>query len=108
MRWTNWYTHPADNRYYVFEFHESAHAEEFARDLKGAGIGFERGNAEGPAVDGGLFGVHRKDFKEALRLNHLLHGRHRTPFIPQASLRWGVLIFTAAVVALALIGWMVA
>ena len=27
------------------------------------------------------FGVHRSVFKEALRVNHLLHGRHRAPFI---------------------------
>lgn len=105
MRWTNWYTHPADNRYYVFEFREAAHSEEFARDLERSGIAFERGDAEGPSEVGHLFGIHRRDFKEALRLNHLLHGRHRTPFIPHAPLRWGVLILTAGVLAVAVIGW---
>ena len=28
MRWTNYFIHPGDNRYYVFSFRETAHAEE--------------------------------------------------------------------------------
>ena len=120
MRWTNWYPHPADNRYYVFEFSDSNLADAYGRGLKEAGIEFERevsdtaldgGSAAGGGAAGGgpqphRFGVHRQYFKEASKVNHLLHGQHRTPFIPHAGLRWGMLVGTAAVVALALLGWM--
>ena len=42
MRLTNWYTHPADNRYHVFEFRDMEMGEEFERDLTQAGIAFEK------------------------------------------------------------------
>ena len=42
MRLTNWYTHPADNRYHVFEFRNMEMADEFEQDLVSAGIEFER------------------------------------------------------------------
>lgn len=112
MRWTNWYLHPADNRYYVFEFRDVSLADEYEGRLQAGGVGFER---EDPLSQGDSsageevvhrFGVHRKDFKDALRLNHLLHGEHRSPFIPHAGLRWGMLAVTAGVVMLALWGWL--
>lgn len=114
MRLTNWYTHPADNRYHVFEFRDAGLADEFERDLKAGGIDYERevhedGSGEGIVGDADFvarFGVHRNVFRAALRLNHLLHGRHRAPFIAHAGLRWLMLLFTAAMVGLALMGWM--
>ena len=107
MRLTNWYTHPADNRYHVFEFRDADLAEEFQRDLESAGTEYER---EVPAPDAeeevARFGVHRSLFKQALKVNHLLHGRHRRPFIAHVGLRWFMLLFTAALVGLAIAGWM--
>ena len=101
MRWTNWYTHPGDNRYRVFTFGKLEHADEFAADLDDAGIEHER-HLEGEEH---LFGLHRRDFKPALRLNNLLHARHRTAFISNRIFRWGLLLFTAAAVAIAVIGY---
>lgn len=115
MRWTNWYLHPADNRYYVFEFRDADLADAYESGLKDAAIEFEReasetGSDHDGAPDGRprahRFGVHRQHFKEALKVNHLLHGQHRAPFIPHAGLRWAMLVVTAAAVALALLGWM--
>lgn len=107
MRLTNWYTHPADNRYHVFEFHDAEMAAEFQQDLKAAGIEFEREvpdqDAEGEVA---RFGVHRSLFKEALKVNHLLHGRYRSPFIAHTGLRWFMLLFTAAMLGLAVAGWL--
>ena len=107
MRLTNWYTHPADNRYHVFEFRNADMADEFQRDLEAAGVEFER---EVPSQDAdeevARFGVHRSLFKEALQVNHLLHGRHRSPFIAHKGLRWFMLLFTAAMLGLAIAGWM--
>jgi len=107
MRWTNWYVHPADNRYHVFEFRSVALADEFQEDLEAAGIAFERAPME--AEDDSVmerFGIHRTDFKAALRVNHMLHGRHRRPFIAHAGLRWAMLCITAAALGLAIMGWM--
>lgn len=108
MRWTNWYTHPGDNRYYVFEFRSVAMADEFEGDLKTAGIAFERAplEREGDNVVE-RFGIDRSEFQAALMVNHLLHGRHRRPFIAHRGLRWAMLLITAGVVGLAVMGWMV-
>ena len=109
MRLTNWYTHPADNRYHVFEFRDAEMAEEFERDLVRGDIAFEKAPIEAASSGEGIvlkFGVHRSVFKEALRVNHLLHGRHRQPFIAHVGLRWLMLLVTAGMVVLAAIGWM--
>lgn len=109
MRLTNWYTHPVDNRYHVFEFRDAQLAEEFEGDLIREGIEFEKAPIEAAQHGEGVvlqFGVHRTAFKEALRVNHLLHGRHRRPFIAHVGLRWLMLLVTAAMVVLALVGWM--
>jgi len=106
MRLVNWYQHPADNRYNVFEFRNAEMAEEFARDLEREGVEVDRGEREeeGEVVD--LFGVHRDQFKVALRVNHLLHGRYRRPFIAHRGLRWAMLLVTALALGLAMLGWM--
>jgi len=96
MRWTNYFIHPADNRYYVFTFNEDAHAERFELALKEEEIPFERSENE--------FGVPRTYFNEALRQNHLLHAEIRKPFIENKGLRWTMLILTAAVLLLAIVG----
>jgi len=106
MRLVNWYPHPADNRYEVFEFNDAELAQEFAEDLGRAGVEAERGEREEEGTTVFLFGVHRSRFKEALRVNHLLHGRHRRPFIAHRGLRWAMLLITALAVGLGLMGWM--
>lgn len=106
MRLVNWYPHPADNRYQVFEFRSRELAEEFARDLKEEGIEAERGERQEEGDTVALFGVHRDQFKAALRVNHLLHGRHRRPFIAHRGLRWAMLLITALAVGLGVMGWM--
>ena len=106
MRLVNWYPHPADNRYQVFEFRSRELAEEFARDLEREGIDAERGERQEEGDTVALFGVHRDQFKAALRVNHQLHGRHRRPFIAHRGLRWAMLLITALAVGLGVMGWM--
>ena len=106
MRLVNWYPHPADNRYQVFEFRSRELADEFARDLEKEGIAAERGERQEEGDTVALFGVHRDQFKAALRVNHLLHGRHRRPFIAHRGLRWAMLLITALAVGLGVMGWM--
>lgn len=96
MRWTNYFLHPADNRYYVFTFREEVHADRFELSLKKDGVPYERSEKE--------FGVPRTHFNEALRHNHLLHAENRKPFIENKGLRYTILIVTAAMVLLAVVG----
>ena len=42
MRWTNYFLHPSDNRYYVFTFKEEEHADRFEHSLSEDKIPFER------------------------------------------------------------------
>ena len=96
MRWTNYFLHPGDNRYYVFTFREEEHAERFGIALEKDGIPFERNEKE--------FGVPRTHFNKALRHNHLLHADIRKPFIENKGLRWTMLIVTGAMLLLAIVG----
>lgn len=96
MRWTNYFLHPNDNRFYVFTFKEEEHADRFEHALSEDKIPFERNKRE--------FGVPRTHFNEALRHNHLLHADIRKPFIENKGLRWTMLIVTGAMLLLALIG----
>ncbi|MGA0434901.1 MAG: hypothetical protein ACO3MV_04465 [Flavobacteriales bacterium] len=100
MRWTNYFIHPGDNRYYVFAFKEALHADEFEQMLGDQSIGYERHMEDSEW----LFGVHRDHFQKALHCNHLVHANHRNKFIPVKGLRYGLLIGTAAMIALAIAG----
>ncbi|MDA0939883.1 MAG: hypothetical protein O2990_02665 [Bacteroidetes bacterium] len=102
MRWVNHHTHPGDTRYHVFVFRELHHAERFEERCNAAGIPFER-HEEGGEV---MFGIAKNHFKTALHANHMVHAEFRSPFIPDRGWRWGLLMFTGAVVALALLGWL--
>lgn len=100
MRWTNYFIHPGDNRYYVFTFREETHAAEYEAMLNAANIPFEPHEED----DQFLFGIARTHFREALRCNHLVHAKYRTKFIPVKGLRYAMLIVTAAVLLLAIAG----
>ena len=108
MRWTNYFTHPGDNRYYVFAFGEELHANAFEKRLNDLGIDHERHleTAEGHSTGRNewLFGVHRDYFKKALEANHLVHAEFRDKFIPVSGVRWSLLIGTLAVILFALAG----
>jgi len=100
MRWTNYFIHPGDNRYYVFSFAEPEHAEEYEEMLRTEEVPFERHEEDGQW----LFGVPRSHFRKALHCNHLVHANHRTKFIPVDGLRYTLLVVTGAVLAVALVG----
>ncbi|MBV41882.1 MAG: hypothetical protein CL834_02495 [Crocinitomicaceae bacterium] len=101
MRWTNYFIHPGDNRYYVFSFREDDHADDFEQRLKNAQIPFERHRENSEW----LFGVARTYFKQALNANHLVYAQYRTKFIPVKGLRNAMLAVTLGAVVLALIGF---
>ena len=102
MRWVNHYTHPGDTRYQVFVFGEAEHAQRFEHRCTDENIPFEKHEENGEV----LFGIAKTHFAKALRANHLVHAEFRTHFIPHRGWRWGLLVFTGTVLALAVLGWL--
>ena len=105
MRWTNYFIHPADNRYYVFSFKEKNHKEMFEKALIAEKIPFE--NFEDEELEYGakyLFGIPRTHLNEAMKENNLLHASIRGPFIKSKTLRWSLLLITGFMIALSLLG----
>ena len=102
MRWVNHYTHPGDTRYHVFVFREAHYVSRFESCCQEEGIPYEK-HEEGEEV---MFGIAKTHFSQALRANHLVYAEFRSHFIPSRSWRWGLLVFTAAVLGLALMGWL--
>jgi hypothetical protein len=105
MRLTNYFIHPADNRYYVFSFQEEDHSMIFKDLLENKSIPFEFQKDE--ELEYGakyLFGVPRTHFQDALKQNHLLYADIRSPFIPNKYFRWLLLVITAVFLLLAILG----
>ena len=105
MRWTNYFIHPGDNRYYVFTFKKEGHKCMYEKALIDAGIPYE--NFEDDELEYGakyLFGIPRTHISEAIRENNLIHASIRKPFIQSVFLRWIVLGVTGLMLALAIVG----
>ena len=105
MRWTNYFIHPGDNRYYVFSFNKEDHKERFEKALTSENIPYE--NFEDEELEYGakyLFGIPRTHINEAMRVNNLLHASIRGPFIKSKTLRWSLLLITGFMIALAILG----
>lgn len=103
MNITNFDDHPGDNRYYVFKYRLDEHADEFATLLQEKNVVYERFYDEDNDMT--LFGIAKTFSKEAIWCNNIVHGRHRKPFISIGILRWALLIVTAGMILLALIGY---
>jgi hypothetical protein len=104
MRLTNYYEHPGDNRYYVFEFPTDEIADEFENYLRQRAVAFERhfDADESPNI---LFGVKRDFLRDAMWCNNMVYAAHRQPFITNVFFRWALLVITATFIALAFIGY---
>lgn len=104
MRLTNYYEHPGDNRYYVFEFANDELANEFEQHLNTREVGFER-HFDAEESRNILFGVKRDHLRDAMWCNNMVYARHRERFIPNGFLRWFLLLVTAGFIGLAIIGY---
>ena len=103
VRITNYFIHPADNRYYVFVFREKIHADYFENLLHERNIEYERHYDD--ENDEILFGVHKQYKKETLNCNFLAHAKFRRPFIRSPWVKYILLIVTFAMTALAIAGY---
>jgi hypothetical protein len=98
---TNFEEHPSEPEWIVFRFAASSIADEFVEELTRAGVKHERDTEGGPPF---LVGVRKSQREAAVRLNYLVLGRHRSPFIADRYLRLGVFAFLALLIALAVAG----
>lgn len=90
----------------VYEFYLDAHADEFQSMLEEKKIVFERFKDDDQADAPTLFGIEKTYLKEATWCNNMIHSKYRKPMIPNAIMRWGLLVITAVVITLAVVGYL--
>jgi hypothetical protein len=101
---TNFQSHPTNSSYVVFHFPSVEMANDFEIKLAAAAIPFERDNPEDGEQEKYYFGIRRMYFKKAKKINYLVYGHHRTPFIGNKIYKWIILGFTIAIIGLAIVG----
>ena len=106
IRLTNYYLHPGDNRYMVFEYREEEHASYFKSKLEREGIPYEDHLEAHDDAEKWMFGVHVNYKSKAEKANFLCHAHFRKPMIGNKVVAWSLLVFTASFVILALIGYL--
>lgn len=98
---TNFDDHPTDPTWMVFRFGDGDMAREFIEGLDEANIPHELDDGDGPLR---LIGVKQRHREAAIRVNYVVLGRHREPFISNTLVRWALIGFTAILIALAVLG----
>jgi hypothetical protein len=102
IRVTNYYDHPTEPAYKVIHFRTKEAADHFEQLLQEKNIGYERDDSQHNGRPLVLFGIHKRDFKEALRLNFLTHAKYRKPLIPDKAGRIFFLLLMGFIVAIAI------
>lgn len=104
---TNFGDHATEPTWMVFRFSDRSVAREFIAELEAAGIPYEAESEEDLVLgDLRLIGVKQRFREEAVRVNYLVLGRHREPFLSNTLIRWSLLGFVGILVALAIAGWL--
>ncbi|UKN01450.1 hypothetical protein K6119_17125 [Paracrocinitomix mangrovi] len=101
----NYRKHPEQERFRVFAFGSEEEADMFQTELEKRNIWFERGTEEAKQGQVYLFGVDKSDFKQAMQANYAVAAKHRDPMIKNKFLRYALVILTASLVTLGLIGY---
>ncbi|PCI97450.1 MAG: hypothetical protein COB15_07750 [Flavobacteriales bacterium] len=100
---TNYSDHPTRIGYTVYRFFEKERADYFEELLKKDGLYFESSIEEHENTLY-LYGVRKGDSKKTMNANYLVSAKFRNKIIPNIYLRWGVIIFFIAALAIAIIG----
>ncbi len=101
----NYAKHPENSEYVVYRFADENRANSFEEALNEKSIQFEKGMHDKKQVTYYLFGVHKNYYKVTEKINFSVEAKHRKPFIPFAAFRWFLLIFSAIVMLLAILGY---
>jgi len=98
---TNYSEHPTQPGWLVFRYPTAEHAREMMSQLNAAGIDAQADLIEGPPY---MVGVRKSYSSRAERFNYIVLGKYRKPFVPNSILRWGIILFTLIILALAIGG----
>lgn len=101
----NYLKHPSNSNYVVFRFSDEARALSFEESLRFDNIWFEKGEEENRTKRITLFGIHKTDYKKVEKINYMVEAKHKKKLISFAWLRYTILIFSAIVMTLALVGY---
>ena len=101
----NYVKHPNNPDYVVFRFGDQQRADDFQKLLEEGSIWFERDEEQSKQRTYHLFGIHKRDFKKVERLNYTVEAANRKPFIPFKGFRYFLILFSAIVMTLAMIGY---
>lgn len=101
----NYLKHPSNSNYVVFRFADEARAISFEENLVDQQIWFEKGEEMKRTKNIILFGVHKSDYKKVEKINYLVEAKHKKKLISVSWLRYSLLIFSALIMTLTLIGY---
>ena len=105
MIFVNYYEHPSNNTYMVYEFYREDMATEFRSLLTQNNLIFEEGTDEDDANRlKFLFGVKKNGSNTATKLNYLTYAKFRKPLISNVFLKYLLLIFVISIICLAVAG----
>ncbi len=104
----NYYEHPGDNRYYIFEYRHVEKAMNFESLLEEYSVNFEKLVEEETEkkVWMVLYAISKDDFKLALRANNLTEAKYRSPLIGNAYLRYFFVFLMISLMVLVFYGYM--
>ena len=107
MNLMNYYIHPADNRFYVFEFRDVQRTIHFEGLLADYNISFEKFVDDEGEFTEFKYGIAKADFKQALRANNLTEAKYRKPMLSEPWMRYLLVITMAVLIGFAFYGYMV-
>ena len=102
---TNSFDHPNRPGHTIFRFYTIERADLFERLLKEDNIFFEAEREEEEYRTAYYFGIKNRDLKIVNKKNYLVTAKFRKPTIPNVFARWGIILFSAFVILLAIIGY---
>jgi hypothetical protein len=101
----NYADHPTDAKYKVFNFNKPEEAAFFEAELNRKNIWFEKDTETVKDELMYLFAVEQKYAEKAHQINYDVSAKFRGHIIKHAFLRWALILFFFAVLALGIIGY---
>ena len=102
---TNYRIHPSDKSYNVYHFTKPEQAAYFETLLIEYKLHFERYNEKKGDRLVYYFGIKRVDENTSNQLNNLTLGRYRRKFIPDRTIRLGIMFLSVGILLLAIVGF---
>jgi len=101
----NYVQHPSNSKYVVFRFADEGRSNSFEEMLTSSKIWFEKSSDFKREKEYFLLGIHKNDFKKAEKINYLVEAKHKKPFIPFKILRYTVMLISAGILTIAVLGY---